>query len=229
MDLRDPRARWVEVEFEISPANRPYQLQSVYSERVRAWLEPTPQRDRVHVTIDATTIEEHLLSEQKPKRGSFSDFVWVFDVETGHVLSATVSGTVFRTLNWGIARSSIEARVAAEMGSARVAGFKPPLQMLGNVFHRFCSDPESKRCTLIEGQGYDFESGYVNAVGRLKVGSRIVSLRIFSPLGEAVFSELRDPELAPDAPGSDPFQHANTVRDTMVQNLEVSAPPSRLY
>lgn len=190
MDLRDLRERWVVVEFEVSPPNKPYQLRTIYTEPIRAWFEPASEPGRVRVTIDGGIVERQLMRGEKPKPGSFSDFVWVFDVETGRVVSATLSGTLSRTLHWGLGRGDVEAKISAEMASDAVAGFKPPLRLLGNVLHRFCRDPENRRCTLVEGRSYDFGSGYVNAVGRMRVGSKLSATGVFSPLGEAVFSEI---------------------------------------
>jgi hypothetical protein len=228
MDLQDLRPRWVAVEFEVSPAAKPYQLRMVYSERVLAWFEPAEEFGQVRVTVDAGVVERRLLSEQNPKLGSFSNFVWIFDAATGDVLSAALTGTLFRRLDWGIARADVEAEITAEMSTAGVAGFKPPLRLLGNVFHRFCDDAETSRCTLVEGSRYDFESGYVNAVGKMKVGSSAVSLRVFSPLGEAVFSELKAAEDSRATAESESFGVPGPRPDAVVRAIDVAAPPPRL-
>jgi len=228
MDLHDLRPRWVAVEFEVSPPTRPYQLRTVYSEPVLAWLEPAEEFGQVRVTVDAGAVEDRLLPEQNPKQGSFSNFVWIFDTATGDVVSATLTGTLFRKLDWGITRADVEAKITAEMSTAGVAGFKSPLRLLGNVFHRFCDDAETSRCTLVEGSRYDFESGYVNAVGKMKVGSRGVNLRVFSPLGEAVFSEMEAPEASRIAVKSESFGVPEPTPDAMARAIDVAAPPPQL-
>ena len=228
MDLRDLQARWVAVEFEVSPSSRPYQLRTIFTGQVRAWFEPLPQSGQVRVTIRGDAVERQVLPEQKPKAGSFSDFVWVFDIETGHVVSATLSGTLWRTLDWGIVRREVETRITADMTSIGVAGFKPPLRLLGNVYHRFCDDSESSRCTLIEGQGYDFESGYVNAVGKMKVGSKVAVVGAFSPLGEAVFSEIDELEPAHARAEYEQLDSPTLVPDTAGHAIDVAAPPPQI-
>jgi hypothetical protein len=228
MDLQDPRPRWVSVEFEVSPPTRPYQLRTVYSERVRAWLEPAEEFGQVRITVDAGAVERRLLPEQNPKQGSFSNFVWIFDGVTGDVLSASLTGTLFRRLDWGITRADVEAKIVAEMSTAGVAGFKPPVRVLGNLFHRFCDDAGSSRCTVIEGSRYDSETGYVNAVGNMKVGSSAVKVRVFSPLGEAVFSELEAPEAARVAAKSESFGVPEPTPDAMVRVIDVAASPPQM-
>ena len=228
MDLRDMRPRWVGVAFEVSPSSKPYQLQNVYTERVQAWFEPISESGQVRITVGGNTVESRLLWDQEPKAGSFSDFVWIFDVATGHVVSASLSGTLWRQLSWGIGRQKVEAKIAADMTSTAVAGYKPPLRLLGNVFHRFCSDPESPRCTLVEGRGYDFESGYVNAVGKMKVGSRIAGAGVFSPLGEAVFSELEDTEPSHASLERGQLERSAPTPGSMIDGIDVAAPPPQI-
>ena len=228
MDLQDLRSRWVAVEFEVSPPTRPYQLRTVFSERVLAWLEPAEEFGQVRVTVDASAVEGRLLPEQNPKLGSFSNFVWIFDAATGDVLSAKLTGTLFRRLDWGITRADVEAEIVAEMSTVGVAGFKPPLRVLGNVFHRFCDDAETSRCTLMEGSRYDFKTGYVNAVGKMKVGSSAIKVRVFSPLGEAVFSEMEAPESSLIAVQSESFGIPEATPDAMVHAIDVASSPPQL-
>ena len=51
-------------------------------------------------------------------------------------------------------------------------------------------DDDGPRCTVVAARGYDAASGYVNAIGNLSVSFGDVTLHTFSPLGEAVFSEV---------------------------------------
>ena len=45
---------------------------------------------------------------------------------------------------------------------------------------------------MVDPSGYDSSRGYVHAVGSVLARTGIISLRSFSPLGEALFSELED-------------------------------------
>jgi hypothetical protein len=128
--------------------------------------------------------------------GSFSDYVWVFDASSGHVLSATVAGRLIRTLDWGFFSSDVEASVRAQMatrsesGAPTAAGYTSPRSRLGQLLFRFCTRTDGEDCTLVSAAPYDPRSGYVNAVGPILAGSTVVTTRTFSPLGEARFSEI---------------------------------------
>ncbi len=180
--------------FEVSPADRPGQIDAVYSDRIVARLEPGEHAGRVELTISGRAVEDQLLREHDPVPGSFSDFVWSFDTATGHVLSATVSGTLIRSLDLGLWTSQLEARVRFEMDTHRVAGFRPARRLLGQRVHRFCVPGKANGCHSVNASVYDPVTGHVNAVGHLDVETRLMQLRSFSSLGEAVFSEL-DPAL----------------------------------
>ena len=67
----------------------------------------------------------------------------------------------------------------------------PPLEDDIIIFAH-CADPNPARCTLVPPAEYDETRGYVNAVGSLIVRYHGLTLHTFSPLGEAVFSELPD-------------------------------------
>ena len=195
MDLGNPEARWVSVRFEVSPADRPGRIDAVYSDPIIARLEPAEHGGRVELTISGRAVEDQLLREHDPVPGSFSDFVWSFDAATGHVLSATASGTLLRSLDLGLWTSQLEARVRFEMDTHRVAGFRPARRLLGQRVHRFCVPDPAEDCNPVDASAYDSATGYVNAVGHVDVDTRLMRLRTFSSLGEAIFNEL-DP--APD-------------------------------
>jgi len=193
MDLRDPEPRWIQVRFELSPPDRPGQTDTVYSEPFAAWLEPGERPGEVRVTVDGRTVEQHLLQEQEPRPGSFSDFVWIFDSETGHVRSAKVSGAVSQRLRMGLTSWKVTARIRAEMNTRSDAGFTEPTRVLGQRVHRFCAAADTGSCTLVPARTYDPITGYVNAVGAIGANSGPVRFESFSPLGEAIFSELDYP------------------------------------
>jgi len=200
MNLRDPEPRWVQVCFERSPPDRPGQTDTVYSPPFAAWFEPGERPDDVRVTVDGRTVEQHLLPDHEPQPGSFSDFVWIFDAETGHVRSARVSGTVHRRIRLGPASWKVSARIHVEMNTSRDAGFKRPASLMGQRVHRFCVAADSGPCNLVPAHTYDPLTGYVNAVGTIGAHSGPIRFESFSPLGEAIFSELDYP--LPAAPVS---------------------------
>lgn len=190
LDLFNPRARELVVSFEISPREIPNQIDTIYTQDFPARLEPGARDGEVRVVIDAQIIERHLLRSENPVAGSFSDFIWTFDVETGHVVSASLEGQVVRKLDWGIVTTEVHADIEVEMGTARVAGFRAPLRILGQLFFRHCTALNNRKCTLVEATPLDPATGHVNAIGGMWVHSYVMNLFSFSPLGEAVFREL---------------------------------------
>jgi len=192
MDLRNPEARWIEARFETSPLDRPGQTDSSYTPPIAAWLEPGDRPGEIRVTIHGPVVEEHLLTGEEPRPGSFSDFVWIFDADTGHVRSAAASGTVVRTLSLGFMTWKVDARIRIRMDTHSRAGFERRGGILGQEYHRFCVAEESSQCTLVDPRPYDPTTGYVNAVGDVSADSSLVQVRSFSPMGEAIFSELED-------------------------------------
>jgi hypothetical protein len=171
MDLHDLEPRWVQVRFELSPPDRPGQTDTVYSPPFAAWLEPGEQPGEVSVTVGGRIVEQHLLPNHEPRPGSFSDFVWIFDAETGHVRSAKVSGAVRRQLRLGLASWKVTARIRIEMNTRSDAGFRQPANLLGQWVHRFCAAADSGPCTLVPTHTYNPSTGYVNAVGAIRANS----------------------------------------------------------
>jgi len=193
MDLGNAQARWVTVRFEISPAELPGQFDSVYGPPLTAWLEAEAGTTRMRLTIPGAAVEANLVDQEDPIPGSFSDFVWTFDAETGHVHSAAVEGTVMRTLDWGLVTTRTKARLRFQMDTLRSAGYRKPRSVLGQPVNYFC-DPEARRdCTQVRPRRYDPVTGYVNAVGPIEVENTVLGVRTFSTLGEAVFSEREAP------------------------------------
>ena len=195
MDLHDRRARWVSVQFERSPAETPGSLDRQYSRAFPAWFEPRANGERAKVIIDADVVERFLMRDETPLRESFSDFVWEFDVETGHVTSARLSGVVSRPIRWGFVRTSAEVEIRVDMSTVAPAGYREASHLFGNRLHRLCREPDSEDCTLVTPLQLDRGTGYVNAVGALEAKSSVSTVRTFSPLGEALFEELSDESL----------------------------------
>ncbi|MEE8581194.1 MAG: hypothetical protein V3T33_06355 [Myxococcota bacterium] len=189
MRLHDPAPRWISVRFEVSPGPEPNQLDTVYTPPLPAWLEPGDAPDRVRVQVAGRLVEQYLFAGQNPTPGSFSDFVWVFDTVSGHVLSAHTSGKLLSSLRWGFFTSQVETDVDVQMGTRAAAGFARSKRFFGHRVFRFCENAKSGTCTLVNPSGYNRDNGYVNAVGAVSARTGLVSIRTFSPLGEAIFSE----------------------------------------
>jgi hypothetical protein len=187
MDLSDPTPRTVAVRFEVSPPDRPGQTDVAYSPPFSARLEPGDVHGEIRVVIDGGIVERHLLTGQEPVPDSFSDFVWRFDARTGQVGQADVSGRLMRELGWGI---QVEVPIRVHMDTSRQAGFEPPRRLLGHQYHGFCGTGAAEGCTAVHPRSYDRSTGYVNAVGDIVVSSGPLRIHSFSPLGEAIFSEL---------------------------------------
>ena len=190
MDLTNAKARWVSIRFEMSPPGQPGQTNAVYIAPIQAWLEPADDSPHRRVIIARDVVEARLLEGYDPVPGTFSDYVWAFDAETGHVLSAALAGTVNRTLDWGIVRTHVKAKVSFRMDTLGSAGYRKPRSFLGQPVNYFCEPGSSEGCVAVAAQRYDAATGYVNAVGTIEVESLIKRLRTFSTIGEAIFSEI---------------------------------------
>jgi len=189
VDLGNPAPRWVKIAFEVSPRDRPGQIDTHYTPKIDAWLETVPS-GRIRVTIDRGDVERILLADQHPIAGSFSDFVWIFDAETGEVLSATMSGAFEKAVDWGLFESKVRANIEVDMTTRHDVGFKPARRWMGQEFFATCRSIDEKHCTQVRARGYDPERGYVNAIGDLQVRFGEVVLHTFSPLGEAKLYEV---------------------------------------
>jgi hypothetical protein len=214
LDLGDPTPRWIEVAFEVSPRDEPGRLRGRFSKSFKAWLEPGPEVGQIQVTIDRDIVESHLVAQHAPVPGSFSDFVWVFDAESGHVVSARLEGAVVTPMDFGIVRTTAVTRLNVDMTSRTRAGFRRSSRILGNELFPFCSDPDSMRCQIVPGYALDRDSGYVNAVGAIAARTGPVEVRSFSPLGEALFREGLP---APDVASGPPVPAATTTDGGLIE------------
>jgi hypothetical protein len=188
LDLQDALPRPVQVVFEVSPPEAPGNLDARYGLAAQAWFAPGP--DPGQATIRISSLEmERILSHHQPVPGSFSDFVWVFDVSNGHVLSARVTGQFVKRVDWGLFSTDVVTYTDTRLGTRSRAGFRPPRHRLGHLVFEFCI--EERDCTEVPPRPLDPFTGYVNAVGSIAAhalaGPRTTS---FSPLGEAVWSEV---------------------------------------
>jgi hypothetical protein len=199
LDLADPSPRWVQVRFETSPADDPGRLRGAFGPRLRAWLEPAAEAGQVRVTLPAREVEERLFVGERVVPGSFGDFVWTFDAASGHVLGASLAGRLVRTLDWGLMRTDAEVDIQVELDTLRATGYAPARRRLGNTVFALCA-PAQPGCTAVPHAPLDPRSGYVNAVGSISARALRIRAVSFSPLGEAVFSEMADAEAVGFAP-----------------------------
>lgn len=197
VDLGNREPRWIWIRFEVSPPDQPASTDARYSPPQSAWLEPTEDGAALRVTLPGATVESQLLASEEPVAGSFSDFRWSIDPGTGHVLSATLEGTVMRRLDFGIATARVPAKLRFEMSTLRPAGFRSKRRLLGQPVNRYCVPDPSSDCVAVPPRRYDPATGYVNAVGSVAIDSRIMRLTTFSTLGEARLSEVAPVGTAP--------------------------------
>lgn len=202
MRLSDPTPRWVVVQFEDSPSERPDLLDRVYTKPFAAWLERN-ELGQIVVRVGGDVLEQSLFRENNPVPGSFSDYVWVFEPETGQVVSASFTGAFAYVIDWGFTTSQIRAHVRARMDTTRSGGFRGVEDLWGTTLYPFCEDVGSSHCTPIPARPYDRERGYVNAVGYLAIDSPLTQFSTYSALGEARFSELAS-QAHVTAPGAAP-------------------------
>ncbi|HVP29800.1 MAG TPA: hypothetical protein VMW35_11630 [Myxococcota bacterium] len=195
MRLSDARPRWVTVRFEASPEDAPGQLDTRYGEALPAWLEPDAAPGRMRVTIPAHWVESRLLASQGARAGSVSDFTWLFDVRTGDVVSASLSGVLVRRLGVGVLRFEADVQIRTELGTLAAGGFRRPETLLGERIFEFCDPSRDEGCTAVPAVPYDPRTGYVNAVGFVDARALHVTTRSFSDLGEARFEELDEATL----------------------------------
>ena len=197
LDLSDARPRWIEVRFEISPADEPGSLDRRWSAPRLARLEPLGQAGRISIHIPATELEDQLRSTgTDPVGGSFSDFVWTLDPVTGHVQSAGFSGRVREEIRLGPFRTAVHVDIRVDMTTEAGAGYVPEQGVLGIRTNGFCTPGEHARhrapCVAVEPVRFDPASGYVNAVGHLRAAHPLAEILTFSPLGEVEFRERLD-------------------------------------
>jgi len=191
LDLSDTTPRWVEVRFEVSPPDEPGRLHGVWSSARRAYLEPDPEGPAILIRVPSEEIEGHLRTtgtETVP--GTFSEFVWTLDPETGHVVHAELRGRVRETVRLGPIRTTAEVEIHVEMTTHADGGFQPAAAFLGQRTNRFCTGTQqADDCVMVAPSPLDPASGYVNAIGSVIARTSIARFQAFSPLGEALFFE----------------------------------------
>ena len=215
VDLEDPTPRWISVRFETSPQDAPWRLDEIWGEARRAFLSRSRDGRDVEIRIPADEVIEQLRSTgADPVEGSFSDFVWTIEPETGHVVRAELVGELRESFSFGLFRSSAVVAIRVEMTTFADAGYRPMHHVMGKKSHPYCtSGDEARDCTLVAAARFDRDSGYVNAVGTLRAATPLIEIRTFSPLGEVLFSE-RD-ENAPNSVVSGTSSHESVCSSPM--------------
>jgi hypothetical protein len=189
LDLTNPRPRMISVTFEDSGSEMPGSLDRKYGTPVQGWFVAGPGPGQARVRIPASEMEA-IISGYKPVPGSFSDFVWIFDIQTGHVESASFAGVVKAPVTLGFFKTEVETAIVTEMRTSVPAGFRKPEKRFGQMVFGYCEDA-SLECHQIQPVPLDPRSGYVNAVGSMRaVALGGIETTSFSPMGEAIFREI---------------------------------------
>jgi hypothetical protein len=191
LDLADPTPRWIEVRFEVSPADEPGSIDRAWSPYRRAWLRPAVGNGAIEIRVPPEEVEAQLRSTGTDTvEGSFSAFVWRLDRDTGHVLDAGLTGRVREQVQLGPFRRTTEVAIDVAMTTVARAGYVSSSGALGIETHAWC-EPTTRptRCKEVPAVPFDRTRGYVNAVGMLRASAGVFELRAFSPLGEVEFRE----------------------------------------
>ena len=191
LDLSDPTPRRVDVRFEASGPKRPGALDGQYDAPVKAWFSHGPEAGQAQVRIAGTDMER-AITNYEPVPGSFSDFVWTFDVATGHVIKAELQGVVNSKVDWGFFESEIETSIVMDLGTRKRAGFREPKERFGHLIFEYCEET-SPECRSVPPAALDPSTGYVNAVGAVTataVGG--LETMSYSPMGEALIEEAEE-------------------------------------
>ncbi len=191
LDLNDPTPRRVDVRFEASGPKRPGALDGTYDAPVKAWFSHGPEAGQAQVRISGADMER-VITNYEPVPGSFSDFVWTFDVATGHVIKAELEGVVTSRVDWGFFETEVETSIAMDLGTRKRAGFREPKQRFGHLIFEYCEE-KAPECRSVPPAALDPSTGYVNAVGAVTataVGG--LETMSYSPMGEAMIEEAAE-------------------------------------
>lgn len=188
MDLARREHRWVEVRVVTTPpdARRPR-----LSQPARAWYTVGPRPHQRTVTVPGPSVERAFFADRRPLRQSFTDFVWVFDASTGHVVSAGFSGEVVEPVRFGPFQASARVSIAIALSTLAPGGYREPRELAGRRVFGYCADPEHPDCTSVASAAYDPGSGWVEANGAVCASWRSLRTLAYTSLGRARFAELR--------------------------------------
>ena len=191
IDLADPRARWIEIRFEVSPAEAPGSLDHRWSAARRARFESRPESGEVLIRVPSSELEAHLRAEGRdPVEGSFTDFVWRLDPGSGHVRRAHFTGKVRESIQLGPFEMTAPIEIRTDVTTEQGAGFRYGKGVLGIPTPHYCQPGEAAQdCVAVPPIRFDRQRGYVNAVGVVRAVHALTVVEAFSPLGEVLFQE----------------------------------------
>ena len=205
MDLARAESRWVSVQVTTSlPGQDPQRL----SDAVRAWYAPVRGTSRRTVRVPGALVERSLLAERQPVAGSFSDFVWVFEAATGHVLSASFAGRIDEPVRIGPFRSSARVSIVTHLSTRVMGGYRVVRQIAGHTILGFCRASRDAACVPVTGAAYDRSSGWVRANGAVCASWRSLRTLAYTSLGHARFRELQPGDERTGAPPPRPKRPA---------------------
>lgn len=181
MDLQNPNPREVVVQIESSAVVWKLDLQ--YSTSIAAFL--TPNRDgTVQVTISGDDWLAFLENGMGAPMQNVSPYVWTFDPDTNHVLSASMSAQTFAVFGGRPALVPISQNVSTTGGALGYI----PTDVGGFELELICIPGMDRGCEAIEKVSYQPDTGYVNALGPMVFGPPL-EVAVLSMFGEAIFSE----------------------------------------
>ncbi|MBW2229926.1 MAG: hypothetical protein JRH17_06035 [Deltaproteobacteria bacterium] len=197
MDLARLESRWVALQVVTTIPGDP---EPHLSGPALGWYEAGPGKTQRSVTVPGPEVERIFFADRSPVDHSFSDFVWVFDVVTGHVVSASFSGLVDEPIRIGPIRSSVRVSILVELSTRAAGGYRAPRELAGRTVIDYCPDPTRLGCTEVPGAVYDSESGWVSANGGVCAVWRSLSTHAYTSIGQARFQELDPSRVAMSTP-----------------------------
>lgn len=187
MDLARTEARWISVQV----------INALPGERhprpgppARAWYAVGDRPGERVVTVPGPEVERIFFANRSPVDRSFSDFVWVFDAETGHVLSASFTGMVSEPVWIGPLQATARVAIAARLSTRMPGGYRRPRRIAGRTVTGYCADSDLPECTAVEPAAYDPETGWVRANGAVCASWRSLRTLAYTTMGQARFLEL---------------------------------------
>lgn len=207
LDLDDRRPRAVAVRFEMSPREHPARRDALWTEPLPARLEPDAP-GRVRVVVPRALVEERLFADQGVVEGSFDDFVWVFDVARGEVVSATLRGSLERPLHLGFLRFHAGVDVEVALSTRAPVAFREGRRVMGELVHAPCDALDAADCRRVAPEPYDPATGAVYAVGLVRARSGPFRSETLCPFGEAIFLEAEPDETLPRVAEAEPADEA---------------------
>ncbi|MCA9512302.1 MAG: hypothetical protein R3E88_10275 [Myxococcota bacterium] len=202
MDLANPAARWVAVRALVAPSDA---ADGRLSPPARAWYEPGATPGERVVSVPGPEVERVFFADRKAVASSFSDFVWVLDAASGHVLAASFSGAIDEPVEIGPLHTSVEVSIAASFSTRMPGGYRRPHRIAGRSVIAYCADARHRDCTAVATAAYDPESGRVRANGAVCATWRSLRTLAYTSLGQAWFTELESEDAPPRRPRRAPL------------------------